>query len=120
MTIDGQTIQKIKLAIAATAKTLRRSRIGRAALAGMQATAHSLGHVLHQLWLEVTGFTFLAIAGVGVMAGVREYGKYQANHAAGPGRLLLAICFTVSFAWFGATSFWRVSKKKFKTVNTKS
>ena len=117
MTIDGQAIRKIKLAIAAAAKTLRRSRVGRAALAGMQATAHSLGHVLHQLWLEVTGFTFLAIAGVGAMAAIREYGKYRMNHAAGPGRLLLAVCFTVSFAWFGLSSFWRVSKKKLKTRN---
>ena len=31
-------------------------------LAGIRATGHSFGRVLHQLWLEVTGFTFLAIA----------------------------------------------------------
>jgi hypothetical protein len=67
--------------------------------------------VLHQLWLEVTGFTFLAIAGIGALAGMREYGKYQSGHAAGPGRLVLAVCFTVSFIWFGVSSFWRVRKK---------
>jgi protein-S-isoprenylcysteine O-methyltransferase Ste14 len=117
MTIDGQTIRKIKLAIAATAKTIRRTRVGRAALAGVQATAHSLGNVLHQLWLEVTGFTFLAIAAIGALAAIREYGKYQTNHAIGSGRLLLAVCFTVSFAWFGVTSFWRVSRKKLKARN---
>lgn len=99
---------------AAAAKTMRRSRIGRAALAGMETTAHSLGRVLHQLWLEVTGFTFLAIAAIGAVAGFREYGKYQTGHATGPARLLLAICFTASFAWFGLSSFWRVSRKKVK------
>jgi len=87
------------------------SRVGRALLAGLRETAHSCGRVLHQLWLEVTGFTFLAMAAVGAMAGVREYGKYQSGHANGPGRLLLAICFTISFAWFGLTSFWRVKRK---------
>jgi hypothetical protein len=59
----------------------------------------------------VTGFMFLAIAAIGAMAGIREYGKYQAGHAAGPGRLALAICFTVSFAWFGVSSFWRVKRR---------
>jgi hypothetical protein len=88
-----------------------RSRTGNAVLKGLRATARSFGQVLHQLWLEVTGFTFLAIAAIGAMAGVREYGKYQSGHAAGPGRLVLAACFTVSFTWFGLSSFWRVKKK---------
>jgi hypothetical protein len=61
--------------------------------------------------LEVTGFVFLAMAAVGAMAGVREYGKYQSGHANGPGRLLLAIGFTISFTWFGLSSFWRVRRK---------
>jgi hypothetical protein len=86
-----------------------RSRVGRAVLAGLRATARSLGQTLHRLWLEVTGFTFLAIAAIGAVAGVHEYGKYQ-SHANGPGRLLLAVVFTASFAWFGASSFWRVKR----------
>ncbi len=85
--------------------------MGGALLAGMRATAKSFGRVLHQLWLEVTGFTFLAIAAIGAIAVVREYSKYQSGHATGPGRLLLAICFTVSFTWFGLSSFWRVNKR---------
>jgi hypothetical protein len=89
-----------------------RSPTRSAFLKGMQATAASFGRVLHQLWLEVTGFTFLVIAGIGAIAGYREYGKYQAGHAAGPAKLILAICFTVSFAWFGVSSFWRVKKRK--------
>ena len=90
---------------------MERSRTGRAVLAGIRTTAQSFGRVLHQLWLEVTGFMFLAMAGVGAMAGMREYGRYQSGHAAGPGRLVLAVCFTVSFTWFGLSSFWRVKKK---------
>ena len=104
-------MKKIKLIYRAVVNMMQRSRTGRAMLAGIRATAHSYRRVLHQLWLEVTGFTFLAIAAVGVVAGLREYGKYQSGHATGPGRLLLAICFTVSFAWFGVSSFWRVKRK---------
>jgi hypothetical protein len=94
---DGQALRKTKLILRVAANMVEHSRTGRALLAGMRATARSFGLVLHQLWLEVTGFTFLALAGIG--------------HAAGPGRLLLAVCFTVSFTWFGLSSFWRVKRK---------
>src|ERR1700692_4665386 len=113
--IDGQAFRKIRLIYRAAANVAadiaQRSRTGRAVLAGTQAIARSFGRVLHQLWLEVTGFTFLAIAGIGALAGMREYGKYQSGHAAGPGRLVLAVCFTASFIWFGVSSFWRVKKR---------
>lgn len=109
--IDGPTVRKIKLILRALAQLVERSRTGRALLAAIRATARAFGRVLHQLWLEVTGFMFLAIAGIGAMAGMREYGKYQSGHASGPGRLLLAVCFTVSFTWFGLSSFWRVKRR---------
>ena len=113
--IASQVARKIKLIYRVAAKLagnmVKRSRTGQALLAGLRATARSFGRVLHQLWLEVTGFTFLAIAGIGALAGMREYGKYQSGHAAGPGRLVLAVCFTVSFIWFGLSSFWRVKKR---------
>jgi hypothetical protein len=109
--IHGRTARKIAQMIHVVAQTVGRSRRGRAILAGMRAIARSFGQVLHQLWLEVTGFTFLAIAGIGALAGMREYGKYQSGHATGPGRLVLAVCFTVSFTWFGLSSFWRVRKR---------
>lgn len=104
-------LEKIKLIFRTTTEWLERSRMGGALLAGFRAAAQSFGRVLHQLWLEVTGFTFLAIAAIGAVAGMREYSKYQSGHATGPGRLLLAICFTVSFAWFGLSSFWRVKRR---------
>ncbi|MFZ0687700.1 MAG: hypothetical protein WAM89_19310 [Terriglobales bacterium] len=119
--IDGEIVGKIALTfravIRAVVGAVERSQTGRAALAGIRATAASFGKVLHQLWLEVTGFTFLAMAAVGAMAGVREYGRYQSGHATGPGRLMLAICFTASFAWFGISSFWRVNKRVSKPRN---
>jgi hypothetical protein len=107
----GQAVRKIRLVCRAAAQSRERSRAASAVRAGMRATVLAFGRVLHQLWLEVTGFTFLAMAGIGAMAGVREYGKYQSGHAAGPGRLLLAVCFTISFTWFGLSSFWRVKRK---------
>jgi len=109
--IDGRWVKSIKLLFRAASDMLERSRMGSAVLAGFRASAQSFGRVLHQLWLEVTGFTFLAIAAIGAMAGMREYSKYQSGHATGPGRLLLAVCFTVSFAWFGLSSFWRVKRR---------
>jgi|SRR5450759_1927265 hypothetical protein len=112
----GQVVRKVRLAFRAAAQLLERSRTGAAVLAAIRATVRSFGRVLHQLWLEVTGFIFLAMAGIGAMAGMREYGKYQSGHAAGPGRLVLAVCFTVSFTWFGVSSFWRV-KRKAKSEN---
>ena len=114
-TTAGRTLRKIKLiyrvAANLAANMVKSSRTGQAVLAAIRATASSFGRVLHQLWLEVTGFTFLALAGIGALAGMREYGKYQSGHAAGPGRLVLAVCFTVSFIWFGVSSFWRVKKR---------
>jgi hypothetical protein len=104
-------LKKIKLLFRATAEWLERRPMGRALLAGFRATARSFGLALHQLWLEVTGFTFLALALVGAIAGVREFGKYQTGHASGPGRLVLALCFTISFTWFGLSSFWRARRK---------
>lgn len=70
----------------------------------------SLGHVMHELWLQVTGVLFLVMAlGLGGAA-VKEYGKYHAGQI-GPGRVGLAVCFTLTFAWFGLSSFWRVRRK---------
>jgi hypothetical protein len=89
-----------------------RSRRGSAVLKGLRATGRALGSVIHQLWLEVTGFVFLSIAAVGAFEGFREYGKYHAGLEPGPGRFILAACFTISFAWFGVSSFVRVRAKK--------
>ena len=109
--IQVSTLRKLGIVARVAAQQAGRSRTGSAVLKGLLATASSFGRVLHQLWLEVTGFTFLVLAGIGGFAGFREYSKYQAGHASGPGRLILAVCFTASFAWFGLSSFWRVKRK---------
>jgi hypothetical protein len=101
---------KLSAAWSVFVQQIRRSRTGAALVRAVRATARSFGRVAHQLWLEVTGFTFLVIAGIGALAGFREYNKLQAGQVTGRGRLALAICFTISFAWFGLTSFWRVRR----------
>ena len=87
-----------------------RARAWSATLRAARATARSFGHVFHLLWLEVTGAVFLAMAAMGGVALTREYMKYQAGHATA-GRVLVAVGFTVTFAWFGVSSFWRVRRK---------
>jgi len=88
----------------------KRSRTVRAATSAAATTARAFGRVLHQLWLEVTGVIFLIMALSFAGATVKEYGKYHAGQA-GPGRVAVAICFTLAFGWFGVSSFWRVKKK---------
>ena len=77
--------ERSRWAFRVAVELLEHSRMGSAVLAAIRATTHSFGRVLHQLWLEVTGFMFLAIAAIGAMAGVREYGKYQFGPRDGPG-----------------------------------
>lgn len=110
--IAARTAKKIALIAKVAGRQAAKSRTGSAVLKGLRATAGAMGAALHQLWLEVTGFTFLAIALFGALAGFHEYREYHLGHEAGPGRLILAACFTISFAWFGLSSFVRIRKKK--------
>jgi hypothetical protein len=87
-----------------------RYRLVRAAGSAISTTARAFGKVLHQLWLEVTGLVFLIMAASGGAALAHEYAKYQAGKA-GFSRVAVAVCFTVTFAWFGISSFWRVRQK---------
>ena len=88
----------------------RNSRSIGAVTSGARATASHFGRVLGQLWLEVTGFVFLFLAGIGVIAFFREYAKYQTGHATSS-RAVLAVCFAGLFGWFGVSSFWRVRRR---------
>ncbi len=105
-------VKKLALMLRVAGQQIARSRTGGAVVKGLRATASSFGNVLHQLWLEVTGFVFLAIAAIGAIEGIREYGKYHAGLEPGPGRVILAVCFTLSFAWFGVSSFVRIRRKQ--------
>lgn len=103
--------RRLGIAARIAAQQVGRSRSFAAISRACKATASHTGRVLGQLWLEVTGFVFLCLAGIGAIAFVRELVKYQAGHATS-GRLGLAIGFTLLFGWFGVSSFWRVRKKR--------
>jgi len=77
--INLSSARKIGTIARAAAKHAGRTRTGNAFLSGMRATAGHLGRVLHQLWLEVTGFVFLILAIFGASAIYREYVKYRAG-----------------------------------------
>jgi hypothetical protein len=108
--VSVSSARKLSILARVAARQAGKNRTASAIFKGVRTTATHFGHVLHQLWLEVTGFVFLFIAAIGAGALTREYAKYRTTHA-GPGRLVLAICFTLTFAWFGVSSFWKVRKK---------
>ncbi len=85
--------------------------IARAALTALQATAESLGRVLHVLFLEVTGFVFACFALLGGGATWREYQRYTAGQI-GPQRAIVAGVFALVFAWFALSNFWRSARKR--------
>ena len=93
------------------AKQAGRSRGISSLIHAGRVTASHFGRILGQLWLEVTGFVFIVLAVIGAGAFFREYAKYQAGQTTS-GRVGLAVLFTVTFGWFGLSSFWRVKKKK--------
>lgn len=86
------------------------SRLAKATFAAARGTISSLARAGRLLWLQVTGLLFVAFAIVGAVACVRESRAYLAN-TGGLGRPLLAFLFTLLFAWFGVSSFWRASRK---------
>ena len=95
-----------RVAVRQAGQSRRISALGRAS----RVTFSHFRRVLGLLWLQVTGFFFLAIAFLGGGALAEEYPKYQAGKISA-GRLLLAAAFMLLFAYFGVSSFWRVRKK---------
>jgi hypothetical protein len=87
-----------------------RNRTLGAVMSAVRTTGRSFGRAAHQLWLEVTGVVFLIMALSFAGATVKEYGKYHAGGGGGD-RLAIAICCTITFAWFGLSSFWRARRK---------
>jgi len=104
------SLRKMGIALRVVRDMAGRSRRVNAAMSAVRATVRSFAHILHLLWLEVTGTVFLAMAAIGGIALTREYSKYAAGHTTG-GRVAIAVCFTLTFAWFGLSSFWRVRRK---------
>ncbi|MGO9649602.1 MAG: hypothetical protein ACLPOO_16285 [Terriglobales bacterium] len=100
------TGQKLGIAARVAGQQVRRTRTFGAVMKAGRMTAARWGRVLGQLWLEVTGFVFLALAAIGGLAFWREWTKHR-----GPGRPVLAAAFTLLFGWFGVSSFWRIRKR---------
>jgi hypothetical protein len=115
-TVKIEAVSKVsawrKLGVAAriAGDQAQRSRTVGALMSGVRTTVRSFGLAMHQLWLEVTGTLFLSIAFFGAVALVREYSKYHAGQTTA-GRVAIAVAFTISFAWFGLSSFWKVRRK---------
>ena len=59
---------------------------------------------------EVMGLAFLLLALAGAQAAVREYQRYASRGHIAPGRFLLALGFSLLFAWFSASAFWRARR----------
>jgi len=108
--VNVSTVRKLSILARIAAQYAGRTRTVGAILKGARTTAVHFGRVLHQLFLEVTGFVFLALAFIGGVAFFREFARYQAGQTT-TGRVVVAIVFTLTFVWFGVTSFWRVWKK---------
>lgn len=104
------TLRKLGAVARVARNQAGRSRTVNAMMSGVRTTVSSFARAGHMLWLEVTGTLFLSIALFGAAALVREYMKYQARQATA-GRVALIVAFTVTFAWFGVSSFWKVRRK---------
>jgi hypothetical protein len=107
------TFRNLGAAARVAARQAGKSRTASAFWRGFRVSASHFGKVLHQLWLEVIGSVFLAIAAVGVVGFIREYTKYAAGKENAE-RMLLSIGFILLFGWFGVSSFLRVNKKVHK------
>ncbi len=86
-------------------------KVSRGLFAGAGAFVKALSHVAHMLWLEVTGFVFLCFAVIGGFALFREYPGLRAGSVS-QGKFGVTLLFSVMFAWFGISSFWRARRKK--------
>src|SRR5947208_17135691 len=101
---NTSTAQKLGVAARIAGEQVKRSRTFGALVSGARATLSHLARVLHQLWLEVTGFVFLVFASIGGVALVREYSDFHVCKGTG-GRMAAVEGFVLDFSWFGVNSF---------------
>src|SRR3954466_6392398 len=105
------TGRKLGIAARIAGQQVKRTRTYGAVLTGARTTFRHFTGVIGQLWLEVTGFVFVAFAVAGLMGTVREYGVYHAGKAHISG-VAAAAAFTLVFGWFGVSSFVRARSKR--------
>src|SRR5690349_280727 len=84
----------------------KRNRWYRATTTAVGTVFRSVRSVLRVLWLEITGLIFVFFAVTGVSDAWREYHK----HGFVSGKLVAGVCFSVLFAWYAVTSFWRTRR----------
>ena len=107
--IDGQTVRKIRLLCRSAIAVIERNRTGRAVVAAVRATSQSFGNVLHQLWLEVTGFFF----GLFALYFAQDLWRTHLSYASGPQhqRFLIAAAMTLVFGYLSVSAFWRARRR---------
>jgi len=108
--INVANARKVGIAARILGQQVGKNRTVNALWSAARQTGRSFGHIAHLLWLEVVGTLFLAMSMIGGVALSHEYAKYQAGRTTA-GKLAIIICFTVAFAWYGVSSFWRVRQK---------
>src|SRR5262249_61506341 len=72
-------LRKLGIVARVAGRHVGKSRWATAIGNGLKVTARSFGRLLGILWLEVTGFVFLCLSGIGGLALAREYARYQAG-----------------------------------------
>jgi len=107
---EVSTARKLGIAAKIAGDHLGKNRFLAALRAGVGATAKSFARVFHVLWLEVSGFFFLILAVMLLLATWREYSKYHSGLVT-INRVYLAAAFAAMFTYFGVSSFWRARKK---------
>ena len=105
------TGRKLGIAVRIAGQQVKRTRTYGAVVTGARTTLRHFTGVIGQLWLEVTGFVFVAFAVAGLVGTVREYGAYQAGKAH-PSGVAASAAFTLVFGWFGVSSFVRARSKR--------
>jgi hypothetical protein len=90
---------------------LRRNRYVAAGISAGKTTVAHTGKVAHTLWLEVTGFIFSVFAVIGAVAARKEYAALGGPWTRDP-RFLITLGFTLMFAWFGFSAFYKASANK--------
>jgi hypothetical protein len=104
------SLRKLGVAARIVGQQAGRNRTVNAVMSGARTAGRSFGRAAHQLWLEITGLFFLIMALSFAGATFREYEKYLAG-SVGFGRIAITIGCTLTFGWFGVSSFWRARRK---------
>lgn len=104
------SLRKLGVAARIVGQQAGRNRTVNAVMSGARTAGRSFGRAAHQLWLEITGLFFLIMALSFAGATFREYEKFHAG-GVGFGRIAITVGCTLTFGWFGLSSFWKARRK---------